>query len=188
MWLVCPLLLWMSSYPVHAFYNPATGRWLSRDPIGEKGGKNLAAFVRNEPVTHVDLFGLYANTSADLPEKAACLWDCGQTAARTAASFANQAGRLAQTRYPNNVLGGIGDAYRHCLWSCMMAKFLGQDCAAKIAENHENGNDRRAEQTPADRQMDTANNAAGRNLAKQGDNCPGMCAQAADDGKLTTLR
>ena len=24
-----------------AFYNPTTGRWLSRDPIGEKGGNNL---------------------------------------------------------------------------------------------------------------------------------------------------
>ena len=23
------------------FYNPSSGRWLSRDPIGERGGRNL---------------------------------------------------------------------------------------------------------------------------------------------------
>jgi hypothetical protein len=42
----------------HCFYNPSTGRWLSRDPIGEKGGNNLYALVRNRPVTALDLLGL----------------------------------------------------------------------------------------------------------------------------------
>lgn len=37
-----------------AFYNPSTGRWLSRDPIGEKGGVNLYGFVGNRPSTRVD--------------------------------------------------------------------------------------------------------------------------------------
>jgi len=30
------------------------GRWLSRDPIGEKGGLNLHEFVRNRPIILVD--------------------------------------------------------------------------------------------------------------------------------------
>ena len=34
------------------------GRWLSRDPIGERGGKNLYACVRNNPITIYDLRGL----------------------------------------------------------------------------------------------------------------------------------
>jgi len=35
-------------------YSPALGRWLSRDPIGEKGGLNLHEFVKNRPIILVD--------------------------------------------------------------------------------------------------------------------------------------
>jgi RHS repeat-associated protein len=38
-------------------YDPTSGRWLSRDPIGEAGGENLYGFVGNDPVNQVDLFG-----------------------------------------------------------------------------------------------------------------------------------
>jgi len=41
-----------------AFYNPSTGRWLSRDPIEERGGVNLHGFVRNRSVDFVDADGL----------------------------------------------------------------------------------------------------------------------------------
>jgi hypothetical protein len=40
------------------FYNPSTGRWLSRDPIGEKGGPSLHGFVLNDAVGHMDYLGL----------------------------------------------------------------------------------------------------------------------------------
>jgi uncharacterized protein RhaS with RHS repeats len=33
-------------------------RWLNQDPIQEKGGYNLYAFVGNNPITRVDPFGL----------------------------------------------------------------------------------------------------------------------------------
>jgi RHS repeat-associated protein len=36
------------------YYNPSTGRWLSRDPIQERGGVNLYGFVANDPITAVD--------------------------------------------------------------------------------------------------------------------------------------
>jgi RHS repeat-associated protein len=39
-------------------YDPSSGRWLSRDPIGEAGGENLYGFVGNDPVNGVDPFGL----------------------------------------------------------------------------------------------------------------------------------
>ena len=39
-------------------YSPDTGRWLNRDPIGEKGGVNLYGFVGNEPVGRVDVLGM----------------------------------------------------------------------------------------------------------------------------------
>jgi hypothetical protein len=41
-----------------AFYNPQTGRWLSRDPIGEGGGRNLYGFTRNDGVNGTDILGL----------------------------------------------------------------------------------------------------------------------------------
>ena len=44
-------------YPTRP-YNPSAGRWLSQDPIGERGGFNLFAFVGNAPVAFVDPFGL----------------------------------------------------------------------------------------------------------------------------------
>jgi uncharacterized protein RhaS with RHS repeats len=44
------------------WYSPDTGRWFSRDPIGQKGGKNLYAFVANRPVDHWDAVGLINDT------------------------------------------------------------------------------------------------------------------------------
>ena len=38
--------------------DPLTGRWPSRDPIGERGGVNLYGFVGNDGVDYVDIFGL----------------------------------------------------------------------------------------------------------------------------------
>ena len=40
------------------FYSPGQGRFLSRDPIGERGGLNLYAFVGNDPVNAWDYLGL----------------------------------------------------------------------------------------------------------------------------------
>jgi RHS repeat-associated protein len=39
------------------FYFPETGRWPSRDPVGEDGGINLYGFVGNRPVDVVDTYG-----------------------------------------------------------------------------------------------------------------------------------
>lgn len=41
-----------------AYYNPGTGRWLSRDPIEERGGANVYVTLNNTPVNKVDLLGL----------------------------------------------------------------------------------------------------------------------------------
>ena len=39
-------------------YAPGLGRWLSRDPIGERGGTNLYVYVRNNPIMLIDPLGL----------------------------------------------------------------------------------------------------------------------------------
>ena len=44
-------------YYGYRYYASETGRWLSRDPIEEMGGTNLYAFVRNQPISWIDLLG-----------------------------------------------------------------------------------------------------------------------------------
>jgi RHS repeat-associated protein len=41
------------------------GKWLSRDPIEEKGGANLYGFVGNDPVNRWDMLGMASATNPD---------------------------------------------------------------------------------------------------------------------------
>jgi RHS repeat-associated protein len=52
-------------YYGYRFYGPESGRWLTRDPLGEAGGMNLYAFVGNNPVNWVDPFGLKVINNSD---------------------------------------------------------------------------------------------------------------------------
>ena len=45
-------------------YDPVTGRWPSRDPIEERGGINLYAFVGNDGVNKMDVLGHSTGLSA----------------------------------------------------------------------------------------------------------------------------
>jgi integrase/recombinase XerD len=42
----------------YRYYDPVTGRWPSRDPIGERGGVNLYGFVGNDGTNEWDQLGL----------------------------------------------------------------------------------------------------------------------------------
>lgn len=46
----------------YRYYDPVTGRWPSRDPIGERGGENLYGFVGNNGVNSFDFLGLEQGT------------------------------------------------------------------------------------------------------------------------------
>lgn len=46
------------------YYEPASGRWITPDPIGREGGPNLYAYVLNRTLTHSDLYGLYGTNGA----------------------------------------------------------------------------------------------------------------------------
>jgi len=45
-------------YYGYRYYDPGTGRWVSRDPIAELGGLNLYGFALNDPVDYVDKLGM----------------------------------------------------------------------------------------------------------------------------------
>jgi hypothetical protein len=40
------------------YYMPRQGRWLSRDPVGERGGLNHYSMTGNSPLNNIDLVGL----------------------------------------------------------------------------------------------------------------------------------
>ncbi len=46
-------------YYGYRYYDPVTGRWWSKDPIGESGGLNLYGFVGNDGVDMLDKLGLW---------------------------------------------------------------------------------------------------------------------------------
>ncbi len=46
------------THEANAFYNPSTGRWLSRDPSQEEGGTNLYGCANNNPLNEFDPLGL----------------------------------------------------------------------------------------------------------------------------------
>ncbi len=50
-------------YYGYRYYNPELGRWVNRDPIGERGGLNLHIFTINTPINRKDPLGL---STADL--------------------------------------------------------------------------------------------------------------------------
>ncbi len=38
------------------YYSPSTGKFISRDPIGQNDQINLYTYVKNNPLTYTDLF------------------------------------------------------------------------------------------------------------------------------------
>jgi RHS repeat-associated protein len=46
------------------FYDPAMGRWISEDPAGGIDGPNLYTYLHNNPLSHLDRFGLVTESLA----------------------------------------------------------------------------------------------------------------------------
>ncbi len=57
-------------YYGYRYYSASTGRWLSRDPLGENGGENLYAFVGSDPLGQIDYLGLADSSEPSLSGKA----------------------------------------------------------------------------------------------------------------------
>ena len=53
-------------YYNYRYYSPSLGRWISKDPIEERGGQNLYNFIANNPLNKFDLYGLF-DPSYDIP-------------------------------------------------------------------------------------------------------------------------
>jgi hypothetical protein len=63
--LLSALILSSAAFQAQAYYHPEEGRWISRDPIAEKGSHNLYLFVSNEPLRHFDPDGRAPTTGSN---------------------------------------------------------------------------------------------------------------------------
>lgn len=70
-----------------AYYNPATGRWLSRDPVEEQGGLNLYGFVGNNAINQTDYLGFWVVNRDKGSAKATCCAEKGDTIKSLAAKI-----------------------------------------------------------------------------------------------------
>jgi RHS repeat-associated protein len=57
-------------------YSPTLGRWINRDPIEERGGVNLYAYVENDPVDLTDPSGLASKDKRFVPKFPPAFCDC----------------------------------------------------------------------------------------------------------------
>jgi uncharacterized protein RhaS with RHS repeats len=79
------LVFLFASSSAHAFYNPSAGRWINRDPIGERGGINLSAFAKNNPTHRWDYLGL--TIVRDIPAEIALEIEAGVSIEQIAQDF-----------------------------------------------------------------------------------------------------
>ena len=59
-------------YYGYRYYDPLTGRWPSRNPIGEYGGLNLYSFVKNNGINSFDMLGLQEKDKVIIPALSEC--------------------------------------------------------------------------------------------------------------------
>ena len=58
LWGILFAILLTASHSAFAFFDPTIGRFISRDPIGERGELNNYGFVKNRPIIVIDKLGL----------------------------------------------------------------------------------------------------------------------------------
>lgn len=57
------------AYFGYRYYDPETGRWLSQDPVGERGGINLYRMVENDGLNKIDPLGLLGIPASKTPRR-----------------------------------------------------------------------------------------------------------------------
>ena len=169
-------------------YKTASGRakWLSRDPIEEKGGLNLYAYVRDRPMQEVDPLGLAGARQAFVrefffpfgPQDIRNWWKGLKEAdwGRPFELLPDTAWRLEEENMPGGH-GDYGGAFSHSVFHCMLKRRGGKllSCVAVAAHNWIFENPRGIfgdwsdDTSPGDRLA----NQAGANAA----NGPGTCVE-----------
>lgn len=160
-------------------YATRLGRFSRRDPkLGGDPLYNAYGFSTGNPVMYVDPMGLLTWS-----EWGSAIWS--PLDALSANSAANEALTAAEKCGLSGLHNGPADAFRHCMWNCLMTQKIGA-CKAKVfADAHETESVNKDETS-----MDLHNNLVGRQLGdtNPNGNCNTLCMGAVNSGQLRQLR
>lgn len=188
-------------YYGYRYYNPELGRWLSRDPIGERGGVNLYGMVGNNAVNKWDYLGLYTNAESAWCRKykGCCLMSAGgeDIISDKLAKLFGKYSSFGISRMGTEA--SVVNAVQHCAWMCFVANrpCCDKQKALELGEAHE----QKPNNDGKDKQMDLFNNNVGANISvpytiwtlqdptlAQVDKCILKCIEKARAKQLIWLR
>lgn len=184
-------------------YSPSLGRWINRDPAGERAGANLYQYAANGPTVYTDPLGLdpFGELGAAIGNAwnntgGAVLGGLGEAAeqsgyagpAATSAAVANFLPSIwLGSMFPQPSNNGPGDALRHCIWACKITQASNPVDATKFLNRHEQRDPKnQGDYGPA--AMDMNNNSVGVGIGS----CPHAdcfknCLNALNTGGLFGL-
>ncbi|WP_137886944.1 RHS repeat-associated core domain-containing protein [Pseudomonas sp. 2FE] len=122
-------------------YDPETGRYVESDPIGLEGGLNTFEYVRGNPISRMDLYGLFDGAGAFFPVPGA---PTTQEGAKAAVNYGKGAvyatGDFGSNYIDMRKANTIGaDKYFHCKANCEAGQrgWGGSDMACLISNTRE---------------------------------------------------
>jgi len=187
------------------FYEPGVGRFGQIDEINIHLWSGYS-YSNNMPLSAIDPDGRKAVSPNDprFPMQpchgafpAACHWRCISNAVQ-------EAYRILRRHFPEEKVGEINgpqDAFRHCVWACLVRTNCGAGAYNSAVIDHENGNCwygggidpktlaiRPGRWDPVGSPMDLANNEMGRKCSTGvGASCESCCVDAFHRGDLYIL-
>ena len=182
-------------YYGYRFYDPNLQRWINRDPIWERGGRNLYRFVSADPVSRRDKAGLLPDGPIITPPPPSppiisqILSACAcrsmiQKAMYDAEDWATKNFGVIGGMHSNE--GSVVDMLTHCVGACQVAKGEG-DCKDAGIDARKYLQDRENPLTRGGNRMDFENNKVGFGIADSGGDCKQGCLKAFTEGKLWTV-